>query len=105
MTEPWLTVAHTLGSLSGCLLATALLQRSVNRMTRNHAVKMEARDYFKGLEALDGSKTELVEWAWAIISNAGNGDWGKETAVWQEVAAKWRDSYHAWLDARKEMGL
>jgi len=36
----------------------------------------------------------LMENAWAIIANAGGGDWNKETAEWRDVAARWRDLYH-----------
>lgn len=41
--------------------------------------------------------TNLLNWAWTIIANAGGGNWEKETADWQEAAAKWRDEYHETL--------
>lgn len=32
-----------------------------------------------------------IEVAWAIIANAGGGDWGKERPDWVQAAEKWRD--------------
>jgi hypothetical protein len=43
---------------------------------------------------------DLLDWAWTIICNAGEGDWTRESADWQEAAAKFREEYHAHLDAR-----
>ena len=37
---------------------------------------------------------EFAEWGWTVIANAGGGDWSKETAGWQEAAAKYRDDFH-----------
>jgi hypothetical protein len=45
---------------------------------------------------------DLAETAWGIIANAGGGDWTKETQEWQDAAARWRDAYHAALDAAQE---
>jgi hypothetical protein len=36
---------------------------------------------------------DLLELAWAIIANAGGGDWDKESEEWRNAAAKWRDRY------------
>lgn len=38
--------------------------------------------------------TDLEEFAWGIIANAGGGDWSKESEDWQAAAAKFRDQYH-----------
>jgi len=48
----------------------------------------------------DSDQTELVDWAWTIICNAGGGDWTKETPDWQDAAARFRDAYHAELADR-----
>ena len=37
---------------------------------------------------------EAMNMAWAIIANAGGGDWQKEDAQWQKAAAHWRDNYY-----------
>ena len=49
-----------------------------------------------------GSRAEdaegLLNWAWTIICNAGEGDWERESGEWQLVARNFRDAYHAYLD-------
>ena len=35
----------------------------------------------------------LLEMAWAIIANAGNGDWRNESPEWQAAAKVWREQY------------
>ena len=37
--------------------------------------------------------TQMLEAAWGIIANAGNGDWTTQTPEWQDAAARWRDEY------------
>ena len=44
--------------------------------------------------------TDLEEFAWALIANAGEGNWTRERKDWQEAAARWRDQYHAKLAAQ-----
>ncbi len=40
----------------------------------------------------------LLEWAWSIIANAGDGNWDlNEKKVWRVAASKWRDEYHRQL--------
>jgi len=70
-------------------------------------VEKALRDYDGG-RALDALLTEeeikeqhLIDWAWSIIANAGGGDWERESADWQEAAAKWRHNYHLHLSRRK----
>ena len=36
---------------------------------------------------------DLLATAWAIIANAGGGNWDRETREWREVAVRWRDRY------------
>jgi len=36
----------------------------------------------------------LVGWAWAIIANAGGGDWGTQTEEWRDAARAWADDAH-----------
>jgi hypothetical protein len=45
-----------------------------------------------------GPDGDLLEAAWILIANAGEGDWTRESDDWQQAAAKWRDRWHAWLD-------
>jgi len=39
----------------------------------------------------------LLEMAWGIIANAGQGDWTREGWQWKEAAERWRDQYHRYL--------
>lgn len=41
---------------------------------------------------------ELLETAWGIISNAGGGDWDKETLEWYKAAVRFRTEYFKLLD-------
>jgi hypothetical protein len=41
------------------------------------------------------NETHLLDLAWGIIANAGDGDWDKESKEWVEAAEKWRDLYLA----------
>lgn len=43
----------------------------------------------------------LLERAWVLLANAGNGNWDTETKRWKASAESWRDDYHNWLDARR----
>jgi hypothetical protein len=40
---------------------------------------------------------ELLIWAWAIIANAGGGDWSREPDEWRTAAVRFRDEYHRLL--------
>jgi hypothetical protein len=37
---------------------------------------------------------DLLETAWSVIANAGEGDWSRESEEWQRAAATWRGRYH-----------
>ena len=52
---------------------------------------------YADLKAGSQWRLDLLEWAWTVIANAGNGDWTRESQEWQDAAAKWRDAYHAHL--------
>lgn len=41
----------------------------------------------------------LLEAAWNVIANVGNGDWRAQHPEWQAAAASWREAYHAQLAA------
>lgn len=32
---------------------------------------------------------ERIAWAWSIIANVSEGDWSKQTQLWQDAAAQW----------------
>ena len=38
--------------------------------------------------------------AWAIIANASDGNWDKESEEWATAAKRWRDTWYLILDAR-----
>jgi len=40
------------------------------------------------------AQLSMLEWAWAIMANAGEGNWEHESKDWQEAAARWRDQYN-----------
>lgn len=46
--------------------------------------------------ARDGVKQllETIDLAWGLIANAGDGDWSKESALWQQAAVRWRDQHY-----------
>ncbi len=50
---------------------------------------------------------DLLEWAWAIISNAGvpQGDWASMSEEWQKVATAWRNRYHEILHKKQRGGM
>ena len=45
----------------------------------------------------------LIEEAWGIIANAGNGDRSIETEQWKEAASRWREKYYELLKLVREM--
>jgi hypothetical protein len=60
----------------------------------------ERRGYARGYAAAQVPRvTDLEEFAWTIIANAGEGDWLRESKAWGEAAVRWRTEYHAKLDA------
>lgn len=56
-------------------------------------------EFQRNKAATIGELRELLEYAWTIICNAGEGSWERESADWQMAAAKFRDEYHATLAA------
>ncbi len=62
-----------------------------------HALARAA--YRAGAAAQVPRVTDLEEFAWTIIANAGEGDWLRESKAWGEAAVRWRTEYHAKLDA------
>lgn len=45
---------------------------------------------------------ELCGDAWAVIANAGGGNWANEKPEWQEAAIRWRERFHIALDTHLE---
>lgn len=39
--------------------------------------------------------------AWVLIANVSEGDWTVQTVEWQAAATKWRNDWHAKLDAER----
>lgn len=48
------------------------------------------------------STDELLYLAWGVIANAGFTPDQEKTEGWHEAAERWRDDYHAYLDANQE---
>lgn len=44
---------------------------------------------------------DLGYMAWTIIANVSEGDWTQQTDEWQAAAVRWRDQFHASLDAAR----
>jgi hypothetical protein len=40
---------------------------------------------------------DAAEMLWVVLANVSGGDWTKQSAEWQEAAARWRDNYYAAL--------
>ena len=38
---------------------------------------------------------DAAEMLWVVLANVSGGDWTKQSADWQEAAARWRDNYQA----------
>lgn len=53
------------------------------------------------IDPVETEDDDLIYTAWAIIANAGEGDWSRETPDWRDAAVRWRDRFHARIDARK----
>ena len=55
-------------------------------------------------EAREGChvRADLLESAWAIIANAGGGNWQLESPEWQNAAARFRDEYFRKLGTGRE---
>ena len=53
-------------------------------------------------EAFQSVADDLLETAWGIICNAGEGDWDKEHPTWKEAAEKFRTKYFAYMKLRLE---
>lgn len=49
------------------------------------------------------AQDDIVEMAWRIISNAGGGDWKKESPEWQVAAETFREKYHTHLRLEREI--
>jgi len=48
----------------------------------------------------EAAMTDAAEMLWVVLANVSGGDWTKQTAEWQEAAARWRDNYFAALKAQ-----
>lgn len=73
---------------------------------RWHRWLHHTREFEKGyIEGWDANHcnypNELLETAWGIIANGGEGDWSRESADWQKAAAKFRSDYFAYLAQKK----
>ncbi len=42
---------------------------------------------------------DAAEMLWVVLANVSGGDWTKQSADWQEYAARWRDNYFAAVKA------
>jgi hypothetical protein len=42
---------------------------------------------------------DAAEMLWVVLANVSGGDWTKQSADWQEAAARWRDNYFAALSS------
>lgn len=58
--------------------------------TKSKIMDAELAEAFAGI--LD-KHLEAEEIAWGIIANASGGDWTKQSSIWKEAAARWRDNY------------
>lgn len=54
-------------------------------------------------EEIHEEAVDLLEMAWAIIANTGEGDWYSQPLAWRVAANQWRDRYHVLLDKRQEL--
>ena len=100
----------------GCVAGspvTAVALRSTNGGDALGATPEEWRAFIAGVKAGEfdhlgmppkgDEVTDMLDTAWTIIANAGetNGGWAAQSQVWQDAAVRWRDRWHAWMDAQK----
>jgi hypothetical protein len=71
----------------------------VKRAERAEADLAAARMQVRVRDARLDQVQELNYIAWTVIANVSGGDWTKQADGWQEAARKWRDDWHATLDA------
>jgi len=41
---------------------------------------------------------DLLQYAWTILANVSQGNWGMQEPDWQVAVVTWREKYHALLD-------
>lgn len=57
--------------------------------------------YGRALSAHEIKLHYLLEVAWGLIANAGEGDWNKELPEWRKAASKWRDEWREEIDSEQ----
>ena len=51
------------------------------------------------------TERDLLYEAWAVIANAGGGNWqDNESPEWVEAAERWRDRWHGTLESKPSDG-
>jgi hypothetical protein len=65
------------------------------------ALVIATRDERDDLRAKLQAVREAGDFLWAVVANASGGDWKKETAEWQEAAARGRDEWFALARTRE----
>lgn len=48
---------------------------------------------------------DAAEMLWVMLANVSEGNWTKQSADWQEYAARWRDNYFAVLTRERQSSL
>lgn len=85
------TVLYQPGDDPMMLLRAAITELSI--ADRNHYLAWKADMHRIAIYR------DLLELAWGIIANAGQGDWkGTQTEEWVGAAERWRDEYHETLN-------
>jgi hypothetical protein len=49
--------------------------------------------------AVSDPKDDLLYDAWTVIANVSEGRWSEQSDKWVTAALRWRDRWHAHLDA------
>jgi hypothetical protein len=87
--------------------ATTTLERRADSLNERLFTVQEqlyaARGEGRSLRAQLAQWIKCAEYGWTVIANAGGGNWERESADWQEAAARFRDEcYYSCLSLREK---
>lgn len=104
------TVRHPLKerldrALHDCVVHQYLEKQTTPREPGLYRIKRDERSRWRWESLSDeppirSGVDQLLESAWGIIANAGEGSWDREHPDWKDAAVKWREDYFAYLDTR-----
>lgn len=87
----------------GSVVGIAVLAWMIWPRRAGHTRSLPKSTIYEDFRAMPVAKAmSLLDLAWGLIANAGNGNWDTLSADWVQAAEKWRDEYHSILKVNKE---